>query len=128
MSGATALQAADRLGEDVRAAVGEVVAGDAGHDDVLEAEGSDRLRDPSWLVLVVPGGPAGLHGAEAAGPGARVAEDHDRRGALVPALPDIRAAGLLADRVEVQAAQEPLQVVVVLAGRDARLDPVGVAP
>ena len=80
----------------------QVVAGDAGDDDVLEPEGADRLGDPSRFVLVVPGGPAGLHGAEAARPGARVAEDHDRRGALVPALPDVRAAGLLAHRVEVR--------------------------
>ena len=46
---------------------------------------------------------------------------------LVPALPDVRAAGLLADRVELQAAQQPLEVVVVVAGRHPRPDPVGVA-
>src|SRR4029077_9669343 len=80
------------------------------------------------LVLVVPGRPARLHRAEAACPGARVAEDHDRRGALVPALPDVRAAGLLADGVEVQTAQQALQVVVVLARRDAGADPVRVSP
>ena len=111
----------------LRAAVGQVVAGDAGDDDVLEAERADRLGDAARLVVVEPGRAAGLDRAEAAGPGAGVAQDHDRGGALVPALPDVRAVGLLADRVERQAAQEALEVVVVLAGRQARPDPVGVA-
>ena len=109
------------------AAVGQVVAGDAGDDDVLQAEGADRLGDATRLVVVEPGGPAGLHGAEAAGARARVAEDHDRRRALVPALADVRAAGLLADGVEVQAAEQALEVVVVLAGRHPGADPVGMA-
>ena len=85
-----------------------------------------RLGDPPRLVVVEPGRPAGLHVAEAAGPGAGVAEDHDRGGALVPALPDVRAVGLLADGVEVQAAEQALEVVVVLARGHPGLDPVGV--
>ena len=118
---------ADGRGEGAGAAVGQVVAGDAGHHDVVEAHRADRLGDAAGLVVVEPGGPAGLDGAEAAGPGAGVAEDHDRRGALVPALPDVRAAGLLADRVEVQAAQQALEVVVVVARGHPRPDPVRVA-
>ena len=117
---------ADRLGEDARAAVGQVVAGDAGDHHVLQAEPADRLGDASRLVVVEPGRLAGLDRAEAAGPGAGVAQDHDRGGALVPALPDVRAVGLLADRVEREAAQEPLQLVVVLARRQPGPDPVGV--
>ena len=77
---------ADRRGEGARAAVGQVVAGDAGHHHVVEAHRGDRLGDPARLVVVEPGGLAGLDGAEAAGPGADVAQDHDGRGALVPAL------------------------------------------
>ena len=96
----------DGLGEDPRAAVGQVVARDAGDHDVLEAQRADRLGDPARLVVVEPGGPAGLDRAEPARPGAGVAEDHDRGRALVPALPDVRAAGLLADRVERQAAEQ----------------------
>ena len=107
-------------------AVGQVVAGDAGHDDVLEAHRADRLGDAARLVVIEPGRPAGLDRAEPAGPGAGVAEDHDRGRALVPALPDVGAVGLLADRVEVQAAQQALEVVVVLAGRHPGPDPVRV--
>ena len=117
---------ADRLGEDARPTVGQVVAGDAGHDDVLEAQSAERLGDPARLVVVEPGRPAGLDRAEATGPGAGVAQDHDRGGALVPALPDVGAAGLLADGVEAKAAEEPLEVVVVLAGRHPGPDPVRV--
>ena len=126
--GAGGPQAADRLGEDPGAAVGQVVAGDAGDDDVLEAERGDRLGDPARLIVVEPGRPAGLDGAEPAGPGAGVAEDHDRRRALVPALPDVRAAGLLADRVQLEAAQQALELVVVVARGDPGADPVGMAP
>ena len=117
----------DRLGEDARSAVGEVVTGDAGDHDVLEPHRGDGLRDAARLVVVEPGRAAGLHGAEAAGPGARVAEDHDRGGALVPALPDVRAVGLLADRVELEPAQQALEFVVVVAGRQPGTDPVRVA-
>ncbi len=118
----------DRLGEDARPAVGQVVARDAGHDDVLETELADGLRDAARLVVVEPGRAAGLHGAEPAGPGARVAEDHDRGRALVPALPDVRAVGLLADGVQVEAAEQALELVEVVTGRHPGADPVGVAP
>ena len=84
-------------------------------------------RDAARLVVIEPGRPAGLDRAEAARPGAGVAQDHDRRGALVPALPDVRAVGLLADRVQVEAAEQALEVVVVLARWHPRPDPVGMA-
>src|SRR3712207_9085118 len=45
--------------------------------------------------------PAGAHVAEAAAPRARVAEDHERRGAALPALADVGAGRLLTDGVEV---------------------------
>ena len=117
---------ADRRREGAGAAVGQVVAGDAGHHDVVEAHGGDRLGDAARLVVVEPGGPARLDGAEPAGPGADVAQDHHRRGALVPALAHVGADRLLADRVEVQAAQQALEVVVVVARGHPGLDPVRV--
>src|SRR4029453_4437228 len=95
----------------VRAAVGEVVAGDAGHDDMLEPHHPDRLRHPARLVLVVPGRAPGLDGAEAAGAGAGIAQDHDRRRALIPALADVGAACLFAHGVEREIAKAPLTPV-----------------
>src|SRR3954449_5459900 len=94
---------------------------------MLQPKPREGLGDPPRLVLVEPGGAAGLDVAEAAGAGAGIAEDHDRRGALVPAVPDVRAVGLLADGVEVQAAEQALQIVVVVARRHSGLDPVGMA-
>ena len=95
---------ADRLREDARPTVGQVIAGDTRDHDVLQAERADRLGDASRFVVVEPGRPAGLHRAEPACPGAGVTEDHDRRGALVPALSDVRAVGLFADGVQRQPA------------------------
>src|SRR6185295_18623650 len=101
----------DRPGEDRRAAVGQVVASNRGDHHVLEAHRGNRFGDAARFVVVEPRWAARLDGAEPAGAGAGVAEDHDRRGALVPALPDVRAVGLLADRVEVEAAEQTLELV-----------------
>ena len=109
------------------AAVGQVVARDAGDHHVLEAHLADRLGHAARLVVIIPGRPAGLDGAEAAGTGAGVAQDHDRGGALLPALPDVGAAGFLAHRVEGQAAHQALELLVVGAAGQARPDPVRVA-
>ena len=124
---AQAAQLADGRREGAGAAVGQVVAADAGDDDVLEAHDGDGLGDAARLVGVVPVRAAGLDGAEAAGPGAGVAEDHDGRRALLPALADVRAAGLLADGVERLAAHEVLELRVVGAAGQPGLDPLGVA-
>src|SRR6185436_17807360 len=49
---------------------------------------------------VAPGRHPGLHVAEAAAAGADVAEDHEGRRPALPALTDVRAVRLLADRVQ----------------------------
>ncbi len=109
------------------AAVGQVVAADAGDHDVLEAHDGYRLGHAARLVVVVPVGTAGLDGAEAAGPRAGVAQDHDRGRALLPALADVGAASLLAHRVERLAAHEVLELAVVGAAGQPGLDPLGMA-
>ncbi len=106
--------AADVLG----AAVEEIVAVDHGHHDVLEVEASDgagdvlRLADVDGAARI-----AGGHRAEAAAAGADVAEEHHRRGAFAPALADVGAAGLFADRVEIELAEGLLEVMVGVAPR-----------
>ena len=67
---------------------------------------------------------AGVDEAEAAGPGAAVAEDHERGGAVGPALVDVGAAGLLADRVQVEAAHQVLQLAVLAAEPGPDLHPL----
>ena len=65
---------------------------------MAEAHPGDRLPHPARLVRVDVTAPAAaLHGAEGAGPGADVAQDHEGGGAGVPAFPEVGAARLLAD-------------------------------
>ena len=96
------------VGEDRRAAVGEVVAVDRGQHEVLPAELGDGFGDALGLEPIdFALRAAGLDVAEAAAARARVAEDHDRRGAGAPALADVRAHRLLADRVQVERLDVP---------------------
>ena len=64
-----------------------------------------RRRAPARRGSTAPGMP-GAHVAEGAGARAGVAEDHEGRVLLRPALADIRAAGLLADRDELVLAHD----------------------
>ena len=114
---------ADDADERTRAVVGQVVAVDGGDDRVTQAHLRDRARDAGRLERVVPRRLAGAHVAEAAAPRARVAEDHERRGAALPALADVRARGLLADRVQVLVGDELRQLAIALAARRLDLEP-----
>jgi hypothetical protein len=87
-------------GEDRGTAVPELVAVHARYDGVLEAHLSGGVSDAPRLVEIELGRLAGKDGAETAGAGTDVAKDHEGGGAVVPALADVRAAGLLADGVE----------------------------
>ena len=102
------------------AAVGEVVAGHGGDHGVGQAEPRDRLGHPVGLVGVEGQRLAGVDQAEPAGPGAAVAVDHERGRAVGPALEDVRAAGLLAHRDQVEVAHGPAQAEELVAhpGRD----------
>ncbi len=79
-----------------------------------------RLRDAQRLERVGRRlRPAGVDVAVAAGPRARVAEDLEGRGAAAPALGDVRAARLLADRVQREPVDELLHVEVAAVLRRA---------
>jgi len=100
-----------------RPTVREVVAVDARDDHVVEVQLPHRAPDVLGLVRVGWRGRLdGLHGTESAAPRALVPEHHQgHRGVIaLPALADIRAAGLLADGVEVELAGEPLEPSVAL--------------
>ena len=101
---------ADRLGVQPGAAVGQVVAGDAGDGGVPQAHRGHRLGDPARLVGVELGRLAGVDLAEVAAAGALVAADEEGRLAVLPALVDVGAAGLLADRVQALALDQAAQV------------------
>src|SRR5262249_2167796 len=77
---------------------------------------------------VRPGRAAVGDGAEATAAGADVAQDHERGGAVLPALADVRAARLLAHRVEVLLAHQRLQAHVARSPGGAHLEPGRLAP
>jgi hypothetical protein len=122
------LDAADGLGPVRRAAVGQVVAVDAGDHRVLEAELGQGLGHAARLVRIRGQGTPGRHVAEAARAGADVAQDHDGQRAPAPALADVGAAGALADRVQPLLAHQPLHLEEGRLGRQADLDPLGMPP
>ena len=83
---------------------GEVVAIDRRDDDVRELHRVNRARDIGRLVRIRRLRRAVHDVAVAARARARVAEDHERRGAMMPALADVRAVRFLADRVQAERA------------------------
>lgn len=134
--GLLGLDAADGLGEVVGAAVSQVVAVHAGEDDVAQPPAGQGLGGVLGLVGVEGRGPAvRLDTAEAAAAGAGVAHEHDGGGGGVlvvaaPALADVGASGLLAHRVQPQAAQVRLDLAEVGVGPrrgDRGLEPLGQA-
>ena len=94
----------DRLGEGGRPTVGKVVAGHGRDDRVRQAHALHRFGHASGLVRVERERMARVDEAEPAGSRAALAVDHERRRAVGPALEDVRAAGFLADRDEVELA------------------------
>ena len=107
----------DGLGEDGRSAVGEIVTVHRRQHGVLQTHLLDRLGGTARLVEVDLTGAAGGHVAEGARPGAPVAEQHQRRRSLRPALVDVGTAGFLAHGVELHVAHQPLEVAVALGAR-----------
>ena len=113
-------QRADRCGVVPGAAVGEVVAVDRRDDDVLEAHLRRRLGEAQRLERIDRVGRGRVHVAVAARAAAVLAEDLERRGTAAPALGDVRAARLLADRVQARAVDQLLDVVVAVVALGAR--------
>ena len=101
-TGAGGLQAnlTDRLGPDSRAAVGKLVAIDAGDDRVLQPHRRDGFSDAHRLVQIQRRRSSRRDVAEAARAGADVAQDHQCRRPGGPALAHVGASRRLADGVE----------------------------
>ena len=113
-----ALERADRRRIVAGAAVGDVVPVDRRDDDVLQPHLRRDLREPQRLERI--GRRLGLPRVDvavAAGARARVAEDLEGRRPASPALGDVRAARLLADRVQARAVDQLLDVEVARVGR-----------
>ena len=115
----------DGLDEHRGAAIREIVAIDRRDHGVAQAHRFDRVRDARRLRHVELARPPVRDGAVRACAGADVAQDHERRRSVVPALPDVGAARFLADGVELQLLHEPLEAQIVLRPGRANLEPLG---
>jgi len=124
-TGSLAADLGDDVDEGLRGAEVVVVAIHAGDHGVGEAKLGDGIGDASGLFVVNRFGLALGDRTEAAAARANVAEHHEGRGLLVPALADVGAVGGLADGVEVEVASQLLKVVKGLAHGRARLEPGG---
>jgi hypothetical protein len=120
---AARLDLADRLGKCPGAEIGEVVAIDGREHDVLQPHRRRRFRNTLRLRGIELRRPPVGDGAVGAVPGADIAENHEGRGAVLPALADVRAMRFLAHRVEVQVAHELLEAQVVRASGRLHLEP-----
>ena len=116
----------DRLGEDRRAAVGPFVPVDRGDHGEPQAQ---LLHGPGHALGLVPVQPlvrpARLHRAEPAAACADIAQDHEGGGPLLPAFPDIRALGALADGVKPVVPDQALQFPEIRPLLQAHLEPRG---
>lgn len=54
--------------------------------------------------------------AEGASPGADISQDHERRGVMAPAFPDIRADGFDANRVQAKVLKNLFCLAEVISG------------
>jgi hypothetical protein len=105
-------------------AVRQIVAVDRSQNHISKSHDRRCVR----RVLDFPGiEPAtritGIDRAELAGAGADGAHEHQRGGAVIPALADVRAHRFFADRREALLANEAPESLEGLACRDTRLEP-----
>jgi len=91
----------DDIGELPRPAVEQVVPRDRRNDDMSQAEPTGGVGHPLRLVRVNGRRrPVGGYGAESAGAGAAIAEDHERQRPPGKALRGVGAPGVQTDRAE----------------------------
>jgi hypothetical protein len=115
------------LGVQPGAAVGQVVAGHAGHRRVPQAHRDHRLGHPAGLVGVELGRPAGVDLAEVTAPRTLIAANEEGGLAVLPTFVDVGAAGLLADGVQTLPLNQPAQRGELRPHPCGHLDPRGLA-
>jgi hypothetical protein len=111
-----------------RAAVGQVVAIDRGDDYMLQAKPRDRLGDSARFVDVQRTHLAVRDRTVRAITRAHVAHQHEGGRAMRKAFADIRTARFLANRMQLELAENRLGPKVLRRNRRAHFDPVRMLP
>ena len=101
--------------EQFGAAVFAVVAVHAGDHGEAQSHGRRGFGHAVRLVVIHRQGRAFFHRAEAAAARAHIPQNHESGRAMVPALAHIGTSRAFANRVQAQAADEALQLAIVLA-------------
>ncbi len=115
---------ADGFGKNLGASDVVIVTIHAGHDSMLQAQRRYSLSHPSRLIPVDRLGAALGHGAESAAAGADIAQQHEGRSLVIPALADVRALCRFANRVQSQPARQLLKLVKIVADGSLGAQPV----
>src|SRR5687768_9161783 len=114
---------ANRLRVKPSALIGKIVAADAGDCGIAQTHRPHRLCDPHRLAGVEAGRLAGVDLAEVAASGAYLAADQEGCFAVLPALENVRATRLLADRVQALTLDQFMQFAILRPYPRRRLDP-----
>ena len=109
------------------AAVGPVIAGDAGDGGVAQPHLRHGGGHAGGLVLVVGGGAAGGDVAEVAAAGVHLPADEEGSLAVVPALVDVGAVGLGAHGVQALLPDQAPDLLVGLGDDGPGPQPLGLA-
>src|SRR6266404_54277 len=114
-----------RLREVRGTAIRQVVAVDGGDDDVPQPETRHGVGHARRLIRIDGERTAVTDGAEAAIARAGVAEQHEGRGVVRPALADVRALRFLAHRVQTKIADDRARARHCVTGRRPHANPLG---
>src|SRR4030095_840819 len=90
----------DGSGEQRGSAIFQVIAVDAGHDGETKSHLFDGFGDAARLIPVHFERSTFLDRAKPAAPRAEIPENHERRGAPIPTIADIRTRRRLTNRME----------------------------
>ena len=114
----------DGARENCGAAVGLIVAIHRRDHGVAQAHSLDGFGHALRLVFIGRAERlAARHGAKAARARADIAENHEGRGAVLPALAHVGAARAFADGVQVERAHDALQLLIIFAAEESHAQP-----
>jgi len=116
---------ADGEGEEFGAAIGAIIAVHTGDHGETQSHDRDGFSNPPRLVVIHRQWRALFDGAETAAACTHVAQDHECRGAMIPAFADIGASRALTNRVEAKALDQVFELVIILSRGRRRAEPGG---